>query len=170
MKFTKILIVALLSASFVACDYESFEEESALGNLQFGNTFVRLLTGGIDGTTDVEVSETNTSATVGVESRDESGSEVSVEYSLGGTAAYGTIYTIDGATQSGGTLTIPFQESADNTGPAQADIDITFLVDTLTTAPLTIELGLVSASANGAAVDVGQGVLRKDLIITLIND
>lgn len=154
-----------------SCDYESFEEESALGGIQAANPFVRLLTGNAGGTTDVVVGEDDVSTTVAIESQATTGGAVSVNYTLGGTADYGTIYTIEGATESGGTLSIPFQEDPDNNAPAQADVTINFLVDTLVVNPQTIELTLASASSDdGTTLDVGQGSLRKTLVITLVND
>jgi len=171
MKFTNIMAALLCGLCFVACDYESFEEESALGDLQTGNAFVRLITGGVAGTEDVVVGEESTSADVTIESSSVRGGDVTVEYSLGGTAEYGTIYTIEGASQSGGNLLIPFQESVDNTAPARADITINFMVDTLMAVDQTIELSLVSAtSSDSESLDVGQGPLRQSLTINLLND
>lgn len=154
-----------------SCDYDSFEEESALGGIQTANPFVRLLTGNAGGTVDVEVSEGSTTTDVAIESQLTTGGNTSVNYTLGGTAEYGTIYTIEGATASGGTLSIPFQEDPDNNAPAQADVTINFLVDTLVVNPQTIELTLASASSDdGSTLDVGQGSLRRTLVITLVND
>lgn len=171
MKISTIFTALLCGLLFVACDYESFEEESALGALEEGNAFVRLLTGNATGVAEVEVSEASTSSEVAVESRTVDDNDVTVMYDLGGTAEYGTIYTIEGASQSGGSLLIPFQVDEEVTTPAQADINITFLVDTLMAGSQTIEFTLTGAtSADGTPVDVGQGPLRTNLVLTLVND
>ena len=168
MKLTSLFALLCCGLLFVACDYESLEDETSLAELETGNAFVRFL-GDFSGMEEVVVSEDNTTTSVTVESRVVDGNETTVNYNLGGTAEYGTIYTIEGASAAGGSIAIPFQEG-DNTAPANLDINIMFLVDTLITPGQTIELTLASASAGGNAVDVGQGDLRREFTITLVND
>ena len=169
-----LLITALLACGvFVGCDYESYEEERTLENLTYGNKFVRLLTGGVTGMFEFVVGEEEAPGlNVNVQNLFGDGGDVTVEYSLGGTADYGEDYIIEGASASGGTLTIPFDNAdPESTAPAQAPIFIELLVDTLVNGPQTIELSLVSATnSDGETVDVGQGTLRKDLTINLVND
>ena len=168
MKLTSLFVALCCGLLFVACDYESLSDETALSELELTNPFVRFL-GDIGGTADVEVSEDNTSTSLTVESRVVTGEETTVEYNLGGTAEYGTIYEIEGASASGGTVSIPFQ-TGESTAPASGTIDINFLVDTLMTPNQTIELTLAGASAGGTSVDVGQGDLRRSFTLTLVND
>jgi len=170
MKFTKIFLAVLCGSLMFSCEWDSFEDESGLTNLENANSFVRLLTGNAAGTETVEVSQANTSTDVSIESRQTTGGEVTANYTLGGTAEYGTIYNIDGATASGGSIAIPFQTD-ESTAPASGDVTINFLVDTLVAGSQTIILTLESASSDdGTTLDVGQGTLRKELILTLVND
>ena len=169
IKFFTLLLLS--GALLVGCDYESFEEESALVNLQQGNRFVRLDNSIVGNALEATVSEEDTTFSVAVANPFNSGSDVTVSYSLGGTAEYGEIYTIDGASASGGDIVLPFQENAESVQISQEDIVINFLVDTLLTAPQTIELTLTGASASGGeSFDVGQGDLFGNVTITLVND
>ena len=171
MKLQHIILGLFCGLMLVACDYESFEEETALSGLQEGNPFVRLLTGGADGTAETTVSPTSTGFAVSVESQVVRDADVTVNYTLGGSAAYGTVYEIDGASAAGGSVTIPFDDGAGGTSFTSEDININFLVDTLLNGPETIVVELADATAtNGVSVDAGQGPLRKSLTITLVND
>lgn len=171
MKLHHIFTGLACSLVLLACDYESYEEESALGGLQDVAPFVRLLTGEAAGTVEAVVGESDTTFTVEVESQLVTPNDVTVEYALGGTAEYGEIYTIDGADASGGSLTIPFGDLSSTPTFPNEDVVINFLVDTLMSAPQTIVFDLVDATAeNGMEVQAGQGPLRRSLTITLVND
>lgn len=172
MKIQHILLALLCSFALASCDYDSFEEETALSGLEDVNPFVRLLTGGAGGTSTVTVSEDTDDFVVSVESQvTVPNTDVTVTYSLGGTAEYGTIYEIEGGSAAGGTLAIPFQNESSPTAFNSEDISINFLVDSLMSESATIILTLDEvSSSNGTAVDAGQGPLRKELVITLVND
>lgn len=76
-------------------------------------------------------------------------SDVTVTYTLGGTAVFGTDYTIAGATAAGGTVIIvPNVEEAGN--PSTLDLDVVILDNTDISAddaePKTIEITLTGAS------------------------
>jgi len=86
-------------------------------------------------------------------------SDVTVTYSLSGTAVFGTDYTIDGATASGGTLIIehkqttdPEDEVADN-----EDIPVRVLTDGVADGEKTIIITLVSASNAEGDLAIGRG-------------
>ena len=174
MHAIKFFTLLLLSGTLlVGCDYESFEEESALEQLEFGNPFVRLDNSIVGNALEATVSEDDSTFSVSVANPFNSGSDVTVSYSLGGSAEYGEIYTIEGANAGGGSIFLPFQDPDDDESVAisQDNIVINFLVDTLLTAPQTIELTLTEASASGGeAYDVGQGDLFGNVTITLVND
>jgi hypothetical protein len=171
MKMQYILICLISLAALSSCDYESYEEESALTGLAPTDPFVRLITGGAGGTEEAVVSPTDTTFEVEIESQLVIPADVTVDYTLGGTATYGEVYEIPGATASGGSVTIPWGDlNGVTTFPSEA-VTINFLVDTLLNGPETIIIDLVSASTtDGAAVLPGQGPLRNSLTLTLEND
>ena len=173
MNLNSLLALAVCALCFVSCDFDPYEDESALAGLETGNPYVRLLTGGATGTEEIVVSEsTAASEDITVEYPFITGGDLTVQYTLGGTAEYGTIYTIEGATANGGTVTIPFDnDDPESTATPSTDITIEFVADTLVDGPQTIILKLESAtSADGLTVDVGQGSIRSMLTINLLND
>ena len=173
MKLPHILILLFCTLAAVSCDYESYEEEQGLANLETGNPYVRFLTEEGASSIDVVVSEDEAGfIPVVVQYPFISGGDVTVQYNIGGTAEFGDIYTIEDATATGGTVTIPFENaSEDDVSPPNQLILIELFVDTLVGGPETIELSLESAtSADGGTVDVGQGPLRRSLTINLVND
>ncbi|MGB3802099.1 MAG: hypothetical protein WA952_19920 [Lewinella sp.] len=173
MRIPTILSILICGFLVTGCDYESYEEELALGDLITGEKFVRFSTGGASGMSEFVISEDGDSTTnVVIQNLFPGGGDVTVDYAIGGTAEYGSIYSIEGATETGGTLVVPFQNAdSTSTAPAEASFMIEFLVDTLLTAPQTIVLDLQSAtSSDNTPFDVGQGSLRTTLTITLVND
>ena len=173
MKRFNLFTLLVCTLLLVGCDYDAYEDEKALTELENGNRFVRLLTGGATGTSEFVVSETTPgSIPVVVENLFSSGEDLTVEYGLGGTAVFGEDYTIEGATASGGTVTV-FDDNGDpeDTSPAAGVISIELFIDTLIDGPKTIIVELLSAtSPNGDVYDVGQGDLRQSTTIDLIND
>ena len=173
MKLSHILILLCCTLAVISCDYESYEEEITLANLETGNPYVRILTGDGAESIDVVVSEDEPGVIpVSLQYPFISGGDVTVQYTLGGTAEFGEIYTIEDASASGGTAVIPFENAAaDDVSPPNVAINIELFVDTLENGPQTIVLGLESAtSEEGTAVDIGQGTLRRGITINLVND
>lgn len=88
-------------------------------------------------------------------------SDITVNYTLGGTAEFGTDYTIDGATASGGSFVIEHRQSADPNDFQNLDngtFTIVPLVDGVSEGDETVEVTLVSATnADGETFDVGRG-------------
>ena len=173
MKRFNLFTLLVCAVLVVSCDYDSYEDEKALTELDFGNRFVRLVTGGAAGTTEFVVSEgTPGLIPVLIENLFSTGEDVTVEYGLGGTAVFGEDYTIEGASASGGTVTVlDDNDDPENTSPATGLIAIELFVDTLESGPKTIIVELLSAdSPDGEVYELGQGDLRQSTTINLVND
>jgi len=114
-----------------------------------------------------EVTEGDGSLSVTVENPTGTESDINVDYSLGGSAVYGTDYEISGASSSGGSMTIAVNGSAFNE-TFRGDINITLLTDEAIDGEKTIEITLTAASNSAGSVAVGRGgteLLRKATVI-----
>ncbi|MEN0004552.1 MAG: hypothetical protein AAF798_10420 [Bacteroidota bacterium] len=159
------LFLCLAGSLFVACEYDSFEEEGALSGIEGTeqNPFVRL-----DNTLQGSASVDEGDGTLGitVENLFPTETDVTVAYELGGTATFGEDYTIAGATATGGTIDIIWD--ADAFGIALEDIVIEVIDDCAVETGETITIALTSATAaNGRAYDVGQGSLHREVTVSL---
>ena len=92
-------------------------------------------------------------------------SNVTINYSLGGTAVFGTDYTISGATSAGGSIVIvpdPGDDPADLID--NADIEVTLLTDGIGDGEKIIEITLTSATNSEGEISVGRA--GKDILKT----
>ncbi|OAV44764.1 hypothetical protein [Lewinella sp. 4G2] len=172
MKFSNIFLALLCMAALSSCEWDTFEDEPTPAGLEFGDRYIRISTGAAAGMEEVVVSETNTMTSVEVQYPFNDGSDIDYSYSLGGTAVFGETYTIDGASASGGSGTIVFDNGDElNTAFSTDDITIEFLVDTLAAGPETIVLTLTEASGGSGNVVAGQTPeLRTSITLNLVND
>ncbi|CAH0999873.1 hypothetical protein LEM8419_01143 [Neolewinella maritima] len=173
MKRFNIILLAVCALFVASCDYDTYEDENAVTQLENGEKFVRILTGGADGEQTVTVSETTPGLIpVEVENLFAFGEDVTVEYGLGGSAAFGADYTVEGASASGGTVVVNAEnDDAEDNSPSTGVIEIELFVDTLVNGPETIIVELLSAATpSNTTINVGQGSLRKTLTINLVND
>ena len=148
-----------------SCEYDSFEEESGLGGVQGTeqNAFVRL-DNSLQGS--ASAAEDDGVLSITVENIFPVETNVTVTYSLDGTATFGEDYTIAGATATGGDIAVIFDQST--VGTSVANIDIEIIDDCITEEGETIVLELVDAKADdGTAFNVGQGDLHKSVTIAL---
>jgi hypothetical protein len=165
MKNFKYLLFLCLSAGlFFSCEYDSFEDEGALSGIEGTeqNPFVR-----IDNTLQgsAAADETDGSIAITLENIFPTEDDVTVNYSLGGTATFGEDYMIAGASATGGSITIPWEETF---GIATEDLVIDVMYDCVADAGETIVLTLTSAQgADGRQFNVGQGSLHGSVEIAL---
>lgn len=162
--FKYLLFLCLSFGLFSSCEYDSFEEESGLKGIEGTeqNPFIRLdnsLQGSAavaeDGGLSIELQNLFPVET-----------DVTVTYSLGGTATFGEDYTISGATASGGDIVVPFDASI--VGISTAGLVIDVINDCIIEEAETITIELTDAKADdGSAFDVGQGDLHKSVTVTL---
>ncbi len=98
-------------------------------------------------------------------------SDATVNYSLGGTAVFGEDYVIDGATASGGSMTIS-SARGDVADTYRGSIVIAAIDDAVFTGDLTIVLTLTSASNSEGEIAVGRGGtdFQKETTVTIIDD
>lgn len=166
MKLYNLLIVGLsmlflgsCGNSFVTEDYYDLEELPG---------YVAFDADGNNATlAPFEVTEGDGSLNVTVENPTGTVSDITVDYSLGGTAVFGTDYDISGASSSGGSMTIAVDGSAFNE-TFRGDIVITLLTDEVVDGEKTIELTLTGASNSEGTVAIGRGgteLLRTATVI-----
>ena len=155
MKLYNLIIAAVFALVIVSCgnEYDTseyFDLEELPGYVAFdadGNN-----------ATLAPYTATEDGGSVGVTVENPTGtlSDITVNYSLGGSAVYGTDYTIDGASASGGTLVI-----SSNRGSVaetfRADINVTLLTDDAVDGEKVIEITLTSASNAEGELAVGRG-------------
>lgn len=169
LKYSTLML--LLLCAMASCDFDPFEDEEALVNLEASAPFVRLQNSDADGTRTVVVRDSGQVISVDVVNTSNVDSDLMVDYSLGGSAAVGEIIAVNFGDATGGTLDIPFDDMSNNDVPVFETIEFTTLVDTLIDGPQTIELELTDVSStNNANYVVGQGPLYRTLTITLVND
>ena len=151
--YSIILLALVLSLSACGPDYEVadyFELEELPGYVAFD-------TDGNNATMDdVATSEDAGSVDLIVENPTATLSDITVSYSLSGTAVYGTDYTISGASSSGGSLTIkPNSGTINETN--RTTLTISLLTDGAADGEKTISVTLTDASNAEGAVAVGRG-------------
>lgn len=171
MKLFKLFALLALLGGVAACDYEPFEDEEGLSMLEAVNPYVRLDDSDANGMRQVVLSDSGQVITVDVVNESNVVADLTVEYSIGGSATFGEIFTVSPGNANGGTLQIAFDDGSNTDAEVSESITITTLVDTLVNGPETIEIALTGVSAtNGATYDVGQGPLYRTLTINLVND
>jgi hypothetical protein len=171
MKLIQLIALFTAFSLVFACDYDSYEDEIALQELEYTNPFVRLESADVGGVRTVTVSDSGQTFTVEIVNPSNAASDLTVEYSLGGTADYGEVYTTDVGSDTGGTISLPFDDGSNTDAVVFETITFTTLVDTLVNGPQTIEVELVDVTSTGGVdYQVGQGPLYRTLEITLVND
>jgi hypothetical protein len=163
--FKYLLFLCLSFGLFSSCEYDSFEEESGLKGVEGTeqNPFIRL-DNSLQGS--AAVGEDDGGISIEIQNLFPVETDVTVTYSLGGTATFGEDYTISGATASGGDIVVPFDAST--VGISTAGLSIDIINDCTIEEGETIVLELVDAKADdGSAFDVGQGDLHKAVTIAL---
>lgn len=115
----------------------------------------------------VETSEDAGTVSLNVEIPTSSPSDVTVNYSFGGSAVYGVDYTVEGASNAGGQVVILKSTEINLDGlPDNADIDVQLLTDGVVDGLKTIEVTLVDASNSEGDIAVGRA--GTDLLKTAV--
>ncbi|MFS4454987.1 hypothetical protein [Maribacter sp. 2304DJ31-5] len=92
-------------------------------------------------------------------------SDVTVNYTFGGSAIFGTDFTVDGATSAGGTLVIALTTVPNQDGlPVNGDIVVNLLEDGVIDGDKTLTITIVSASNADGELPIGRG--GQDLLRT----
>ena len=96
--------------------------------------------------------------------------DITVTYSLSGSAVFGTDFNIEGASASGGQITIEHKQSTDpdDAEPDNVDIVVEILTDDVADGDKTLTITLESASTSEGNIAVGRGgtnLLRSANII-----
>ncbi len=162
----KLFIFLLAVAALASCEYDSYSEEAALSGIETQDPFVRFdnsLTGGVAVEEDtMAVVETS----IRVEFTFPIETDVTIDYSLKGTATFGEDYEIDGATAQGGSITISHDPAALAISSAQLVISV--LPDMIAEGGETIEIELTGATAaDNTTLNVGQGPLHGAVTVNI---
>lgn len=112
---------------------------------------------------DFEVTEDDGSLEIEVENPTGTQSAITVNYSLSGSALYGTDYTIEGASAAGGSITIQPNSGAVNE-TNRASMMVSILTDSTVDGEKEIIITLTDASNSEGNVAVGRG--GKDFLKT----
>jgi len=110
-----------------------------------------------------EATEDDGTVDIDIENPTGTQSDITVNYSLSGSAVYGTDYTIEGATSDGGSVTIQPNSGAVNE-TNRTTLSITLLTDATVDGEKEITITLVDAANSAGNVAVGRG--GKDFLKT----
>ena len=146
--FASVLILGSCGVDYDVADYFNLEELP--GYVAFDTDGDNAVMG------DIEVAEDEGTVELVVENPTGTNSDITVNYSLGGSAVYGTDYTIAGASASGGSVTIKPNSGAVNE-TIRGSINLELLTDGEQDGEKTIEVTLVDASNADGSVAVGRG-------------
>lgn len=153
-----IYILSILLVSFYSCetDYDAEDQGIILQELPKYVAFSVDGAGKTLAPVDVDEAE-NTDDEINVEIPGGTLSDVTVNYSLSGTAVFGTDYTISGATSSGGSVTIDYNNTVNVDGlPFNADIVVNALTDGVADGDKTVIITLTSATNAEGDLPVGR--------------
>lgn len=146
-----------------SCEHDSFTDEPTVLAAETANSFVRFDNG------QDEVFDLNELAGVQellLEYVFPAATDVTVNYTFEGTAQFGTDFSIEGASASGGSITLFHDASSDQITTATLVVDL--LADGVIDGDKTLDIVLTSASAaSGIPVDAGQGDLFKRVTINI---
>ncbi|MDH3245501.1 MAG: hypothetical protein OEM26_12870 [Saprospiraceae bacterium] len=163
----KIAVIPTISLSlliaFSACEHSAFEDEVTLKDLTEASAFVRF-----DNTlkTVIDVSETDAPQALTLEYIFPGNKDITVNYNFSGSAAFGTDFTIEGASPTGGTITLIYD--ALSTEITTTDLVVTLLQDGITDGNKSVTFTLTSASASdGSPVDAGQAGMFREITINI---
>lgn len=155
MKIYYSIILFATAILMTSCDPDYTVEEYF--DLEQLPGYVAFDTGGNNATmSDVETSEDGGSVSLVVENPTGTQSDITVNYSLGGSATFGTDYTIAGASASGGSLTVKPNSGA-VTVTNRETMTIELLTDGVADGEKSIVVTLVDASNAEGTVAVGRG-------------
>jgi hypothetical protein len=142
---------------YVGCDFTSIDDEGLSIKTNSLPSYVRY---------DINVGDTidaveGSTASIEVELPTTIYENVSFDFEFSGNAVFGEDFTVEGATASGGTLSIEYDP--ENTGSFDAvDIDVVLLRDAAADGVKNLTITLVSAvSESGAMLGAGQGTSNK---------
>jgi len=144
MKNIKYYIASLVALAFVGCDTD-FDFEDRGFDLQELPNYVAFNPDGTSVTfADVDVAEDDDPEDISIEIPGGTLSDVTVNYTISGDAVFGTDYTIEGATSTGGTLVIALTTVPNQDGlPINGNIVVTPLEDGVEDGDKTLTLTIV---------------------------
>ncbi|UZR93384.1 hypothetical protein [Chondrinema litorale] len=151
-----LFLTALLVAGLIGCeDYDLADQDIELEELP---GYVAFDAPGEEAyLDDEEVTEEDGSVALRIEVPTGSLSDVNVTYTFSGTAVFGTDFTVEGASASGGSTTIVIDKAEFNDTDG-VDIDITLLTDGVADGDKTLSITLESAqNTDGLSFAVGRG-------------
>ena len=157
MKYLNIYTYLLALAVFMASCGNEFDLEDDGVNPQLLPGYVAFNADGNNATIDPEdVGEDGGEVTFNIENPTGTLSDITVTYEFQGSAVFGTDFTIEGASASGGTLVIE-HDPQDFQFRDNQDLVVSILTDNTIDGDKTLEIVLVSASNAEGELAVGRG-------------
>lgn len=162
-----IYSLVVVAITFASCTEDYSLEDNGLAVKELPGYVAFSVAGASTTMAPKETSEDDGSTDLNVEIPTSSPTDVTVNYSFGGTAVYGVDFTVQGATSAGGSVIIPKSTEINLDGlPDNADINIQLLTDGVADGSKTIEVTLTSASNSEGDIAVGRA--GTDLLKTAI--
>lgn len=152
----KLLILLLGIGFFIACDDEADLEEQGFVLTELPGYVAFNATGTNTTLDDEDVSETDGSVTFNIEVPTGTLSDITVNYEFGGSALFGTDFTVAGASAAGGSIVLRHVPT-DVLDFDNVDLDITLLTDAVADGDKVLTVTLLSASNAEGDLAVGRG-------------
>lgn len=158
-------IACVIALVFIGCETD-YDFEDRGFDLQELPNYVAFNPAGTRVTfPDVDVAEDDDPEDISIEIPGGTLSDVTVNYTFGGDAVFGTDFSVDGATSAGGTLEIALTTVPNQDGlPVNGDIVVNLLEDGVVDGDKTLTITIVSASNADGELPIGRGGL--DLLRT----
>jgi hypothetical protein len=157
-KLIYILFASVIILTGCSEDFELNDNDQDLNVQLLEGKYVAFSASGANTTIDPENVKEGETAELNVEIPTGTTSDVTVNFTFGGTAVYGTDFTVPGGSSAGGSVVIvpaPGEDTSnviDNT-----DIVVTLLTDDTQDGNKTLEVILASASNAEGSINVGRG-------------
>lgn len=154
-----IYILSILLVGFTSCETDYDAEDQGIELQELPNYVAFSVDGAGKTLAAIDINEnTNTGDDVNVEIPGGTLSDVTINYSLSGTAVFGVDYAIPEATASGGSITIDYNNTPNVDGlPFNEDIIVIALPDGVADGDKTVIITLTSASNAEGEIVVGRG-------------
>ena len=170
MKRILYILTAVSFSLFALTSCEDYDFEESQGfKLQQLPKYVAFNGTGATVTLDtIDVDEDDDPFEINVEAPTYVRSDITVTYTVSGSAVYGVDYTVTGGSSTGGTINIATPTADQLTVFANGDIEVTPLTDGVTDGEKIVTFTLVSAvDADGQTFAIGRGEFLKTATVRI---
>lgn len=162
---TYLLALFVLGSMLASCEYEPFEEEESIAAIQDSNgaAFVRFDNSLSDG---IAATEADSLVTIRIDFPFPIATDVDISFDFSGSGTFGTDFSVDGATDSGGSVRLV--HDPEDVAQSSVDLELFVLKDDTVDGEKDVTITLTGASAtDGTSIDAGQGSLHKAVTVTI---